>query len=375
MRYYFIAGERSGDLHAGNLAKAIRTLDPAAEMRGFGGEYLESAGVIIDVHYRELAVMGFWEVITNLNRIRQYLDRCKANILAYHPDVIVLVDFGGFNKRIAQWARANQIRVYYYISPKVWAWNEKRALKLKASVDRMFVILPFEKEFYKKFDWEVDYVGNPVLDAVKVHQKDPAFRTNHNLPVRPLIALLPGSRKQEVQNGLDLVISVATEFPAYIFAVAGVNSLDPGVYEKVKGRENIFLVFEDTYNLLLNSEAAIVTSGTATLETALLKVPQVVVYKTSFFSYEIARRLIRVPFISLVNLISGREVVKELIQGEFTRENVCKELQAILAGGKREQILSGYEEIYRKLDTGSASVNAATLMVRDLQETKNISKR
>ncbi len=366
MKYFIIAGERSGDLHAGNLAKQIFKLDTSAHMRGLGGQYLRDAGVNIDIDYKEIAVMGFWEVITNLRKINRYLDRCKDAISAFNPDVVILVDFGGFNKRIAAWAKSRNIRVYYYISPKVWAWNEGRALKLKAVVDRMFVILPFEKDFYRKYDWEVDYVGNPVLDAVKAHVPDPDFARKHELPSKPIVALLPGSRKQEVKNVLTLLVDVAGRFPDCSFAVAAVNSLDKELYAEVKKLPNVLLVFEDTFNLLSHSKAAIVTSGTATLETALLNVPQVVVYRTSYFSYRIAKMLIRVPFISLVNLIAGREVVRELIQDDLTVENVCKELKEIMDGQRRSTVLEGYSEIYKKLDTGSASENAASLIVRYL---------
>ena len=310
--------------------------------------------------------MGFWEVITNLGKINRYLERCKNAITAFNPDVVVLVDFGGFNKRIAAWAKQRGIRVYYYISPKVWAWNESRAIRLKAIVDRMFVILPFEKEFYKKYDWDVDYVGNPVLDAVKAHAPSPDFLEKNGLSAKPLIALLPGSRKQEIRNMLELMVTVASKFPDYNFGIAAVSTVDGSLYADIGKCPNVFLIYEDTYNLLSRSIAAVVTSGTATLETALLNVPQVVVYRTSFISYRIARALIRVPFISLVNLIAGREVVRELIQSDLTVENLSKELRAIIAGPVRERVLSDYREIYEKLDTGSASENTARLIVHYL---------
>ena len=368
MKYYFIAGERSGDLHAGNLARQLFLLDPNAEMRALGGQYLETAGAAIDINYQEIAVMGFWEVITNLRKINRYLDRCKNKILAFNPDVIILVDFGGFNKRIAAWAKKQHIKVYYYISPKVWAWNEGRALKLKAVVDKMFVILPFETDFYKKYDWDVDYVGNPVLDAVKAHSASPGFHAKYNLSSTPLIALLPGSRKQEIKNMLDLMVTVASNFPKYNFGIAAVSTLDKALYADIEKCPNVVLIFEDTYDLLSHSAAAIVTSGTATLETALLRVPQVVVYRTSFVSYHIARAVIRVPFISLVNLVAGREVVRELMQHDLTVSNLSAELQAIVDGPRREKMLKDYQEIYTRLDTGSASENTARLMFKYLTE-------
>lgn len=368
MRYYLIAGERSGDLHTGNLAKALLKYDPQAVMRGFGGAYMRNAGVDVAIDYNEMALMGFWEVVTNLNKISRYIKRCKEDILQFKPDVVILVDYGGFNKRIAAFARKNNIKTFYYISPKVWAWNQNRAYKLKAIVDRMFVILPFEKDFYKKFDWEVDYVGNPVLDAVKAHQPEIGFLERHQLKKDvPLIALLPGSRKQELLNIIGLMAEVSKRFPRYQFAVAVVNNLDKQLYAPLQGMENVKFVTEDTYNLLQQSNAAVVTSGTATLETALFRVPQIVVYKTSAITYRIVRLIIRVPFISLVNLIAGREVVRELIQHDLTVENVSTELNAILTSPKRDAILSGYDEIIKILDTGSASDNAGRLMVAYLQ--------
>jgi lipid-A-disaccharide synthase len=371
VRYYFIAGERSGDLHAGNLAKSIRQLDADAVMRGFGGDYLKSAGVDISVDYHELAVMGFWEVLISLRKISRYLNRCKEDIMDFRPDVVILVDYGGFNKRVASWAKQNGFKTYYYISPKVWAWNQGRAWKLKAIVDRMFVILPFEKEFYKRFDWDVDYVGNPVLDAVKSHKPASDFKSRNNISSdKTLVAFLPGSRRQELENVIPVMAEVANRFPSYQFAVAEIRSLDPILYKPLRSLPNVTFVKEDTYEILQNSDAAVVTSGTATLETALFKVPQVVVYRTSPLSYRIARALIKVNYISLVNLIPDKEVVRELIQSEFNAENLSVELEAILNGPKRQQILKDYDEIYRTLDTGSASANTARLMVQYLRLSK-----
>lgn len=363
MKYFIIAGERSGDLHAGNLAHALRRIEPDAVMRGFGGEYMKGAGVDLAVHYKDIAVMGFWEVITSLRKISRYLELCKKEIVAFQPDVIILVDFGGFNKRIAAWAHQRSIKVFYYISPKVWAWNQKRALKLKATVDRMFVILPFEKTFYRKFDWDVDYVGNPVLDAIKSHTRDDQFLERNNIPSGiPLVALLPGSRKQEVEKVASVMADVVNSFPHVTFAVATVSNLNEEIYSVLKG-QNVVLVQEDTYNLLSHSTAAVVTSGTATLETALLDVPQVVVYYTSILSYHIAKNLIRVPYISLVNLIADKPVVRELIQNDLTKENLVNELTALLSGPRRMEMKSEYEKIYKTLDIGSASENAARKMV------------
>lgn len=364
MRYFLIAGERSGDLHTGNLAKAIRKNDAGAVMRGFGGDYMKAGGVEVLVHYDEMAVMGFWEVLMSLRKISRYLERCKTEILEFSPDVVILVDYGGFNKRIAAWAKANKIKVFYYISPKVWAWNQNRAWKLKATVDRMFVILPFEKDFYKRFQWEVDYVGNPVLDAVKAHKRDEDFLAKHNLTGdKKIIALLPGSRRQELRNIIGTMASVVSRFPEQIFAVAAIRNLNQELYAPLIGIPNVFFVEEDTYNLLQNSSAAVVTSGTATLETALFRVPQVVVYRTSGLSYRIAKGLIRVPYISLVNLIADKEAVRELIQDDLNAENLVSEISALLEGPKRQQVLADYDTIWKILDTGSASENAARLMV------------
>jgi lipid-A-disaccharide synthase len=366
LRYYIIAGERSGDLHSGNLAKAIRTYDGDAVMRGFGGECMKEAGVDLAVHYKEIAIMGFWEVLTNLRKISQYLNRCKNDILLFKPDVVVLVDYGGFNKKIAAWAKSNGFKTFYYISPKVWAWNQKRAWKLKAIVDRMFVILPFEKDFYKKFDWEVDYVGSPVLDAVKAHKPAGDFKIKNEIAdTDTVISLLPGSRKQELRGMIPTMAEVAKRFPHYQFAVAAINGMDE-LYAPLKQLSNVKFIIEDTYNLLQNSTAAIVTSGTATLETALFNVPQIVVYKTSLISYWISKAVIMVKYISLVNLIADKEVVRELIQDDFTVDKLVVELESIINSPRRRVILDEYKTIYKQLDTGSASDNAGRLMVKYL---------
>ena len=370
MRYYIFAGERSGDLHGSNLVKAIQRHDPHAVFRGLGGEYLQGAGMELFVHYREFAVMGFFEVLGSLARISRYLKKCESDLLAFKADVVILIDYAGFNRQMARLARKRNVRVFYYISPKVWAWNQRRAHALKATVDRMFVILPFEKDFYRKFNWGVDYVGNPVLDAVKSHVPDQTFSIKNKLDsTARVIALLPGSRRQEVLRILPVMREVVMAFPHLRFAVATVNNLDRALYESVSALPNVQLVEEDTYNLLLHAHAAIVTSGTATLETALFRVPQIVVYKTDPLSYALAKMVVRVEFISLVNLIAGKEVVKEFIQGKANPENIGRELQSLISdGSRRRQVLDDYERIIRLLDTGSASENAAALMVRYLKE-------
>lgn len=369
MKFYLIAGERSGDLHGGNLIKALKNHVPEASFRGFGGDYMQAAGMDVVVHYRELAFMGFAEVLVNLRTISKKLAQCQEDILEYKPDVIVLIDYGGFNMRIAKFAKKNDLRIFWYISPKVWAWNQNRALKLKALVDRMFVILPFEKEFFKRYDWNVDYVGNPVLDAIKSHQKNGHFLAHNKLNTSaPLVALLPGSRKQELQRIIPLLAGVVSQLPHIQFGLATVSNLSEELYGPMAGLPNVKLIVNATYDLLTYSQAAIVTSGTATLETALFKVPQVVVYKTSAFTYRIGKMAIRVPFISLVNLVAGREVVKELIQSEASEDRTLEEIKRILEDSNyRTSISSGYEEIIRILDTGSASENTARLMTKYLQ--------
>ena len=369
MRYYIIAGERSGDLHGSNLVKAIRKHDPDAAFRGLGGDYLQQAGVTLFAHYAEFAVMGFVEVLLNIIKISRYLRKCANDIVDFNADVLILIDYAGFNRQMARIARKRNIRVFYYISPKVWAWNQSRAHQLKANVDRMFVILPFEKDFYKKFQWEVDYVGNPVLDAVKAHQRDDSFLSKRNLlPGAPVVALLPGSRKQEVLNILPVMKEIIIRFPEVQFAIATVNNLDRSLYDPLSGFSNVRFVEEDTYNLLLHARAAIVTSGTATLETALFRVPQIVVYKAAPLTYSLAKMVIRVPFISLVNLIAGKAVVKELIQDDANADKISAELKALLSDGAyRDGMLADYDEVIRILDTGSASENAATLMVQYLR--------
>jgi len=368
MKYYIIAGERSGDLHAGNLVKAIISRDSSASFRGFGGDHMQQEGVDLAVHYRDMAFMGLVELITNATKIRRYIKQCREDILRYQPDVIILVDYGGFNLQIARFGKREGFKIFYYIAPKYWAWYQNRARWLQPYVDRLFVILPFEKEFFKKFDWESDYVGNPVLDAVMAHKPDPEFRKRHNFGQNvSYIALLPGSRKQELNTIIPLMVEVVKRFPSYHFLVAAVNNLDRSLYASLSDRENVTLIFEDTYNLLLNATAAIVTSGTATLETALFRVPQIVVYKANPISYWLARLMVKVPYISLVNLILGREAVKEMIQARATPENVSAELQKIMEDENyRGAMIEGYDEIIRIMNTGSASENTAELMKKYL---------
>ncbi len=357
MKYYLIAGEKSGDQHAAKLMQALRTFDPQAQFRGFGGETMQANGLDLQVHYRDMAFMGFWEVFKNLPTISKFLSRCKKDILAWKPDVVLLIDYAGFNLRIAKFAHRKKFRTYYYISPKIWAWNTKRAYGIKRYVDRMFVIMPFEKDFYAQFDYAVDYVGNPLSDHIRDYEPDPEFPTRNHLSKEPLIALLPGSRAQEVSNMLETMLSVREQFPGYQWFVAGVSSLPETLYEPARKR-GVPVLYDQTYDLLSHAHAALVTSGTATLETALFEVPQVVCYKTSFLTYHIAKRLIKAPFISLVNLIAEKEVVKELIHHDFTSERVAEELSKILGEG-RKPMLDAYHNLKERIGTENTAHRTA----------------
>lgn len=370
MRYYLIAGERSGDLHGSNLIRALRLRDDKAVLRGFGGDYMKEAGLDLAVHYEQMAFMGFVAVLANLRTISKRLAFCKTDILAFRPDVIILIDYAGFNMRIAKFAREKNLKVFYYISPKVWAWNTGRARKLKATVDRMFCILPFETDFYKSFGWDVDYVGNPVLDAIKAFQPASNFlQLNQISPDKQIVALMPGSRKIELERMIPVMAEVVRKNPQYQFVVAAVRTLPEYLYQPLRDMESIKFVYESTYDLLRVARAAIVTSGTATLETGLFNVPQAVIYRAAAIEYFIGIRFVKVKFISLVNLIADREVIKEFLQHKMTVENVDEELRRLMEEGPyRHQVLRDYEEVYRKLDTGSASENAARLMTQYLNE-------
>lgn len=365
MKYYLIAGERSGDFHAANLMRALRQEDNAADFRYWGGDMMAAVGGTLVHHYQEMSIMGFWEAATSLLKIRSFLNECERDLLANRPDVLILIDYAGFNLRVAKFAKQHGIKVFYYISPKLWAWNQGRVHKVKKLVDRMFVIMPFEQEFYQRFDYRVDFIGNPTADAVADHQATPDFRERNQIPAdKPIIAVLPGSRKQEIESILYVMLSVLPPFLNYQFVIAGVDNLDRNYYQNFQRGENITIVFDQTYDLLCHAEAAMVTSGTATLETALFGVPQVVCYSTSAITYHIIKALIKVPYISLVNLIAGKEVVKELIQSEFNARNLVQELknitqdEAYIARQKAD-----YAELREKLGRTNAAQKAAKLMV------------
>ncbi|MBO0936775.1 lipid-A-disaccharide synthase [Fibrella sp. HMF5335] len=371
MKYYLIAGERSGDLHGANLIGGIQANDPAARFRAWGGEQMAGAGADVVRHYRDLAFMGFWEVLKNLGTIRRYLHECQADVAAYAPDVLILIDYAGFNLRMAKWAKKRGIRVFYYISPKVWAWNQRRALAIKANVDRLFVILPFEKPFFAKFNYAVDYVGNPLLDALAQHLPDERvrFRLAQFRGAKPLVALLPGSRRQEILAMLPVMLQTTRHFPDYRFVVGTVDNLPTDLYNNIMADyPDVGRVANAAYDLLAMSTAALVTSGTATLETALLQVPQVVCYRTSAVNYAIAKRLIAVPYLSLVNLIMDQPLVTELIQNTLNVNQLTEELRAILPGGsRREAVLTGYNELQRRMGEPGASARAGAAMVAALQ--------
>jgi len=372
VKYYLVAGERSGDLHGGNLVKSLLHYDSNAILRGFGGDEMQAAGVDLAVHYREMAFMGFVSLISSLNKIFKYIAICKSDIVAFNPDAIILIDYGGFNLKIAAFAKSKGYIVYYYIPPKVWAWNQKRAWKLKKYVDRLFIILPFEKDFYKKYDLQVDYVGNPVLDAIRAFRPDREFISRLKLAgERKLVALLPGSRKVELKRIVPLMAKIAMTNKDVQFIVASVSNLPASLYQPLQGITNVKFVEGETYDLLTHADAAIVTSGTATLETALFKVPQLVLYKTNIVEYMIARTLIQVPYISLVNLIAEKPVVRELIQHEANGNTIQNELQKLLYDQNYVANMSGnYDRIFELLNTGSASENTAKMIANYLSQAK-----
>lgn len=364
MRYYIIAGEKSGDLHGSNLIKSLKQQDSQAEIRCFGGDEMRKAGGNVVMHIRDMAFMGFLEVALNLRKILGILSFCKKDIVSFQPDVVILIDYAGFNMRIARFARRRNLKVFYYISPKVWAWNQSRALKIKKYVDRMFVILPFEKAFFARYDYAVDYVGNPLLDAVREHQVNVRFREDNQLDGKPVIAVLPGSRKQEIEQMLGIMTGIVATFPDFNFVVAGVDHLPREYYRIAEHTPGLYVVYNQTYDLLSHAHAAVVASGTATLETALFEVPQVVCYRTSYLSYAIASRLIKVDYISLVNLIAGKEVVRELIQDDLNSANLTRELQKISGEtAYRNLQLQEYQRLKEQLGDNRTSSTLAKLII------------
>lgn len=379
MKYYIIAGEASGDLHGSNLIKELRLLDTAADIRCWGGDKMQAAGATLVKHYAELAFMGFIEVLKNLRTIFRNLSDCKADITEYQPDALVLIDYPGFNLRIAAWAKGKGLRVIYYISPQVWAWKEGRVRGIKKNVDKLLVILPFEKDFYKKWGLEVEYVGHPLVKVVDEFIANhpvsafsiPSFLNSSGSAVdTPIIALLPGSRQQEILAKLPIMLSVTKHFPEYHFVVAKAPGIKDDFYDALlEPYQNVSSVVDKTYSLLLEAKAAIVTSGTATLETALFGVPELVCYKGSAISFQIAKWLITIRYICLVNLIMNREVVKELVQEQLTEENITDELKKILGDGDKQfQLKQDYAALRNLLSLGgNASANAAYSIHRFLK--------
>jgi lipid-A-disaccharide synthase len=370
MKYYLIAGEASGDLHGSNLIKAIKNLDANANIRAWGGDKMKAAGASLVKHYKDLAFMGFVEIIKNLPEILKNFRFCKNDISAFNPDVIVFIDYPGFNLRMAKWAKENHYKTVFYISPQVWAWKENRVKSLKKYIDKMLVILPFEKDFFKKWNYEVEYVGHPLADVIENCKiSHPEIKVDEKT-----IALLPGSRKQEINAKLPIMLEATKNFPEYNFIIGKAPSIEDEFYEAfIKDYPNVNSIANDTYSLLMKSTAALVTSGTATLETALFGVPEIVCYKASNISYQIAKRLVKLKFICLVNLIMDKEVVKELIQNDLTAENITTELKKILFDKtKREKILDDYSELKQLLsEGGDASKNAAESIygfVKDITE-------
>nr|WP_315147663.1 lipid-A-disaccharide synthase [uncultured Flavobacterium sp.] len=370
MKYYIIAGEASGDLHGSNLMKSIYQEDTTAEIRFWGGDLMKKVGGTLVKHYRDLAFMGFAEVVMNLKTILNNIKICKTDILAFQPDVIVFIDYPGFNLRIAKWSKALGFKNHYYISPQIWAWKESRIKEIKRDIDKMYVILPFEKTFYEdKHHFPVSFVGHPLIDAIQAHPviDDATFRKENQLNDLPIIALLPGSRKQEITKMLSVMLSVADNFKDYQFVIAGAPSQEYSFYQQFITSENIKFLSNKTYDLLQHATAALVTSGTATLETALFKVPEVVCYKGNWISYQIAKRIITLKYISLVNLIMDKEVVTELIQDDCNTKHIASELQKILDPEHRKVVLQNYTILEEKLGGKGASSVTAELIVADLK--------
>ncbi len=363
MRYYIIAGEASGDMHAANLMKALKQKDGDAVFRCWGGDLMKEQGGDLVKHYKELAFMGFLEVIKNIKTIFRNLKLCEKDILLYKPDVVILVDYPGFNLRIAKFAKKHHLKVVYYISPQVWAWKKSRVKLIKKVVDKMLVILPFEKNFYKRYGYDVDFVGHPLLDAL--NQNSFSETEAAEIPDdKPVVALLPGSRTQEVEKMLPQMLAVVPKFPEYQFVVCAVNSVNINTYMQLSENRNVLIVRNKTYDVLKKAYAALVTSGTATLETALFNVPQVVCYDANYFSYLIAKSLIKLQYISLVNLIMNERVVTELIQQNLNKENLYKELLAITKKEKRQTLLEHYKLLREKLGGSGASEKAANIIYK-----------
>ncbi|MBC8047428.1 MAG: lipid-A-disaccharide synthase [Fimbriimonadaceae bacterium] len=363
MKFYIIAGEASGDMHAANLVYALKEFHPTIELRGWGGDKMKDAGVQIVKHYRDLAFMGFVEVVKHLNTIFKNIKFCREDIEQYKPEAVIFIDYPGFNLRILPFVKNLGIKTIYYISPQLWAWNSKRVNIIKRYADKMLVILPFEKDFYKNYQYEVDFVGHPLLDEISNKMKNPLFYKINNLSKDPIIAILPGSRKQEIAKNLPIMLSLTKHFPEFIFVIACAPGLHKQFYEQFYNSSNIYYLFNQTYDILLHAEAAVVTSGTATLETALFNVPQIVCYKGNIISYIIAKQLVHVKYISLVNLILDKEVVPELIQHTFAENKLKAAFQRLVFNDDyRTAMRESYSELKNKLGDEGASERAAKII-------------
>ncbi len=374
MRYYFIAGEASGDLHASNLIIEIKKLDQQAELRGFGGELMEQAGMQLKKHYREMAFMGFIPVLMNLRTIKKNFETCEKDILDFKPDVLILVDYPGFNLRMAEFAKKHGIKVYYYISPKIWAWKKHRIKKIRAFVDEMFTILPFETEFYKQLNYDVNYIGNPVLDAIvsSLKPKDfDEFTSSNQIENKPVIALSPGSRLQEIRSLLPRMLDAASSFSDYQILVTAAPNIERAVYNELLKGYPVKVISGKTYEVLQHAEVAVLASGTVSLEAGVIKTPQIVCYRMAGGSlfFRIGKWVLNIDWVSLVNLILGREAVKELLQHHCSVKNIRNELNLILNNqGHRIKIEESYQELHKKLGEPGASARAAKQMVEKLKK-------
>jgi lipid-A-disaccharide synthase len=366
-KLYIISGEASGDLHGSNVMKELYAEQPDLDIRFWGGDKMQAVGGTMAKHIRELAFMGFVEVLMNLPTILRNIRFCKEDILKFQPDALLLIDYPGFNMRIAEWAKKNNIKVYYYISPTVWAWKENRVHKIKRDVYKLYCILPFEEAFYQKYHYDVEYVGHPLLDEIEQYQELPKQELKISAGNKPIIAMLPGSRKQELRTKLPVMLPLVDLFPQYHFVIAGAPNMDIAIYKELIGDRQVDVVYGQTYPLLQQSEAAVVTSGTATLETGLFEIPQVVCYIGNAISYQIAKRLVNVKYISLVNLILDKEAVTELIQNDCTTERLAKELSLVIEGGnKRTQVLEDYSRLKAMLGKGGASKKVAQSVLKTI---------
>lgn len=362
-KYYLIAGENSGDIHGANLVGEIAKQDSSAVFRGLGGDHMQENGVHISQHFKDIAFMGFKEVALHLGTISKAIRECKKDLLKFNPDVVVLIDYPGFNLRMAQYAKNLNIKVIYYISPQIWAWKAKRIKKIRKYVDKMISILPFEKDFYSTYNFPVDYVGHPLLDQVRAFVPDTDFRLKYNPQKKKLIAVLPGSRQQEISKLLPLILSVCKKYPDYTFLIAAISSVDPQLYNSVKLIPNAALVMDDSYNILYHSDAGIIKSGTSTIEAALFELPFVVVYRTTGITYRLSKALIKVPFIALVNLVMGKEIVKELIQNNFNLESLSGELEDLISIEEyKVKMKADFRSLKEKLGNTGASKRAAEII-------------